>query len=214
MPAIPARPPRTPKPTACGRNHAGRFSSAKRERPRTCPKRFQSIFRSLLTVFLVTATACLSGCGYTIGNAYQSDISTVYVPIFTCEDFRRGVEFQLTEAVQTQIKQRTPFRLAKDETADTKLTGKIKSIHKNVLGTTAFNDPRELQIQYAVEVTWEDLRTGRILAQQQVKIEPEVAHLIATGDFAPEVGQSLATATQSAIDKMARNIVDMMQAPW
>ena len=130
------------------------------------------------------------------------------------EDFRRGPEFQLTEAVQKQIQQRTPFRLAKDEAADTKLTMKIKSIRKTVLGTTAQNDARELQVQYAVEVTWEDLRTGRILAQNKVSIEPEVTRLFASGEFAPELGQSLATGTQEAINKMARQIVDMMEAPW
>ncbi len=136
------------------------------------------------------------------------------MPIATCEDFRRGTEFQLTEAVQKQIQTRTPFRLAKDEAADTKLTMKIKSIRKTVLGTTAQNDARELQVQYAVEVTWEDLRTGRILAQNKVSIEPEVTRLFSSGEFAPELGQSLATANQEAIGKMARQIVDMMEAPW
>ncbi len=163
----------------------------------------------------IAAAALLAGgCGYTLGNGYQADITTVYVPVFTTEDYRRGPEFQITEAVQTQIKQRTPFRLARDERADTKLTGKIKSIRKTVLGETANDDPRELQLQYVVNVTWEDLRTGKILAERQISLEPEVVHLSATGDFAPELGQSLATATQTAIDKIARQIVDMMQAPW
>jgi outer membrane lipopolysaccharide assembly protein LptE/RlpB len=163
----------------------------------------------LATVLFVT-----SGCGYTIGNQFQHNVQTVYVPIATSEDFRRGQEYQLTEAVQKQIQQRTPFRLAKDDRADTKLTIKIKSIRKTVLGTTAQNDPRELQVQYAVEVTWEDLRTGRILAQNKVSIEPEVTRLFTSGEFAPELGQSLATGTQEALNKMARQIVDMMEAPW
>jgi hypothetical protein len=88
-----------------------------------------------------------SGCGYTIGNAFQGNVRSVYVPIATSEDFRRGAEFQLTEAVLTQIKERTPFRVAKSDAADTKLTMKIKSMRKTVLGTTVNNDPRELQVQ-------------------------------------------------------------------
>jgi hypothetical protein len=161
---------------------------------------------------MVAISAC--GCGYRIGNTYPADIRTVYVPIFTSEDYRRGNEFLLTEAVQKQIQQRTPYRLAKNDMADTKLTGKITAVNKNVLGLDKFDDARELQVQFAVSVTWEDLRTGRILAQQNVAIPPEVVQVLSTGDFAPEVGQSLATATQVAIDKMARQIVDMMQAPW
>jgi len=167
-----------------------------------------------LSSILCAAALFASGCGYTVGNAFQGNVRSVYVPIATCEDFRRGAEFQLTEAVLTQIKARTPFRIAKNDAADTKLTMKIKSIRKTVLGTTADNDPRSLQVQYAVDVIWEDLRTGRILAQRQVSLEPEVSHLFSTGTMSPEVGQSLATATQTAIDSMARQIVDLMEAPW
>jgi len=168
------------------------------------------VFAALGSAGLLSA----SGCGYHLGNAFPADVRTVYVPIFTSEDYRRGTEFQLTEAVQRQIQLRTNYRLVKSDTADTKLTGKIKSIRKNVQGMDRFDDPRQLQIQYAVDVTWEDLRTSRILAQNQVAIEPEMNHLFATGDMAPEVGQSLATATQEAIDKMARHIVDLMQNSW
>ena len=170
----------------------------------------------LLAPYFFTAIAVLgtSGCGYTIGNQFQHNVQTVYVPIATCEDFRRGTEFQLTEAVQKQIQSRTPYRLCKDESADTKLTMKIKSIRKTVLGTTAQNDARELQVQYAVDVIWEDLRTGRILAQNKVSIEPEVTKLFASGEFAPELGQSQATGTQEVMDKMAHQIVAMMEAPW
>jgi hypothetical protein len=163
---------------------------------------------------VLVALLAASGCGYTIGNQFQQNVQTVYVPIATSEDFRRGPEFQLTEAVQKQIQERTPFRLAKDDRADTKLTMKIKSIRKSVLGTTAQNDDRELQLQYAVDVVWEDLRTGRILAQNKVSIEPEVTKLFAQSEFAPELGQSLATGTQEAIQKMARQVVELMEAPW
>ena len=167
-----------------------------------------------LSSIVCAALFCVSGCGYTIGNAFQGNVRSVYVPIATSDDFRRGYEFQLTESVLTQIKERTPFRIAKDDAADTKLTMKIKSIRKTVMGTTADNDPRELQVQFAVDVVWEDLRTGRILAQRQVSLEPEVSHLFSTAEMAPEVGQSLTTATQTAMNGMARQIVDLMEAPW
>jgi hypothetical protein len=167
-----------------------------------------------LLVVLAALVSCSSGCGYTVGNAFQGNVRSVYVPIATSDDFRRGYEFQLTEAVLTQIKQRTPFKIAKNDAADTKLTMKIKSIRKTVLGTTVNNDPRELQVQFAVDVIWEDMRTGRILAQRQVSLEPEISHLFSTGMMAPEVGQSLATATKQAINSMAQQIVDLMEAPW
>jgi hypothetical protein len=194
----------------------GPWRAATEKSTQDVPRPPLAVRLSPLVPYFLTAFAVLaaSGCGYTIGSQFQHNVQTVYVPIATCEDFRRGPEFQLTEAVQKQIQKRTPFRLAKDETADTKLTMTIKSIRKSVLGTTAQHDDREVQVQYAVAVTWEDLRTGRILAQNKVSIEPEVNRLFSTGEFAPELGQSLATATQEAIDKLARQIVDMMEAPW
>ena len=65
-----------------------------------------------------------------------------------------------------------------------------------------------------VEVTWEDMRTGRILSQQEVPISADVVQLVSQASFAPEVGQSLATATQSATDSLANQIVQLMESPW
>jgi len=154
------------------------------------------------------------GCGYMVGGVYSSEVRTVAVPTFSNETYRRGIEFQLTEAVQKEIQNRTPFRLAKEPYADTRLTGKIIDIDKRQLVRTRFDDPRELELSLAVEVTWEDLRTGKIISQEQVPLDPESIKLLADSSFAPEVGHSLATAMQSTVAKMARQIVDMMETPW
>jgi len=165
-------------------------------------------FLALVVVLL------LAGCGYLVGPAYQTEVRTVHVPIFTSDTFRRGVEFQLTEAVQKQIQIRTPFRLAKPPYAETRLTGHLVEIRKDILGESRFDDPRELQLAYVVQVTWEDLRSGQVLSQQRIAISPDAVHLMAHAQFAPEVGQSLATGTQQAVDRLARQIVEMMEIPW
>jgi len=170
-----------------------------------------AVCRLLLGLVLTAVAGCR---GYIVGSAYSPDIRTVYVPIFKSDSFRRGVEFQLTEAVQKEIQNRTPFRIAKSPEADTILTGKIIRIRKSVLGETGQDDPRQLQLQLAVEVTWEDRRSGRILSEQRIPITPGSVQLFSQADFAPEIGQSLATAKQQAVDTMARQIVDMMETPW
>jgi hypothetical protein len=164
-------------------------------------------------LFAVVLLAC-SGCGYVVGGAYAPDIRSVHVPTFTSDSFRRGVELQLTEAVQKQIQMRTPYRLTRGPGADTRLTGHIVQIRKDVLGETMFDDPRELQYSLAVEVSWEDLRSGQVLAQQRVPLTPDTVQLVSQADFAPELGHSLATATQDAVDSLAQQIVGMMEAPW
>jgi hypothetical protein len=156
----------------------------------------------------------LAGCGYNVGAPFSPEIRSVHVPIFNSGSNRRFLEYQLTEAVQKQIQQRSHFRLVKDEVADTRLTGRIIDLRKSALGQTRNSDARELQVNLQVEVTWEDVRTGKILQQQRVALPPELLQLAAQAEFAPEVGQSLATADQTAIDRLARNIVDMMEVPW
>lgn len=155
-----------------------------------------------------------SGCGYTLGNGFAPDIKTVSVPIFENDTYRRGLEYQLTEAVQKEIQNRTPYRLAQGTDADTRLTGRIVQVRKDVLGENNNDDPRQLQLSIMVRVTWENLRTGEVLAKQEVPVAPDAIPLLTQAGFAPELGQSQATAAQTAINQMARNIVNLMEVPW
>lgn len=156
----------------------------------------------------------LSGCGYTVGNTFKPDVKTVAIPIFENDSNRRGLEFQLTEAVQKEVTRRTNYRLAKGLMADTRLTGRIVSVRKDVLGETRYDDPRELQISLMVKVTWEDLRSNEILAQQEIPLSTEPIPMTSTAEFSPEVGGSLATAMDDAMRLMARKIVNLMEVPW
>lgn len=154
------------------------------------------------------------GCGYHAGAPYSQEFRTVHVPTFTTDSFRRGFELQLTESVQKQIQLRTPYRLAKEPGAETRLTGRVISIQKRVENQTKFDDPRELEMQYGIEVKWEDTRTGRTLAERSLPLPGNVVQLLTDVSFAPETGQSLATAQQQAADQLARQIVGMMEVPW
>jgi len=154
----------------------------------------------------------IAGCGYTVGNGFNPDVKTVSVPIFENDTFRRGIEVQLTEAVQKEITKRTPYRLAKGLNADTRLTGRIVQTRKDVLGENKFDDPRELQLSLMIVTKWENLRTGEVLAQQEIPLSPTAIPLTTQTQFAPEMGQSLATGTQDAVDQLARRIVNMMEA--
>ena len=80
-----------------------------------------------------------------------------------------------------------------------RLTGRGIRADKCVLGVNGFSDARELQVNLVVEVTWEDLRTRQILAKQSFPISPDVIRQTSQASFAPEVGQSLATANRRAI---------------
>lgn len=183
-----------------------------REVQKTNESRGAFKIRSLLLLSSCCLLSTLPGCGYTLAQSFNRDIKTVAVPIFENTTNRRGLEFQLTEAVQSEITKRTPYRLAKGLEADTRLTGKIVGFRKDVLGETRYDDPRELQISMMVEVRWEDLRTGQLLAQQEIPLSPDAIPLSTQSEMAPEIGQSLATAMDDSLHSMARRIVNLMEA--
>lgn len=182
------------------------------------------IFSRLLCMTLVMSWGiALTGCGYIVGSPYGPEVRSVHVPTFTNEaykadynggGYRRGFELQLTEAVQKQIQLRTPYRLASDDQADTRLVGRVVSVNKTPANQNKYDDPRELELSLGVEIIWEDTRSGQILAQQTVPISAQFSQSVINVTFAPETGQSMQTATQEAVTQMARQIVGLMEAPW
>lgn len=156
----------------------------------------------------------IPGCGYLVGPSHDLQITTIEVPTFENDTYRRGLEQTLTEAVQKEIQNRTVMRLVRGPGAQTRLKGRIVDVRKNVLGENRFDDGRELQLSLVVEVTWEDLRNGQVISQQSIPVDANAVSLYSQADFAPEVGHSMATAVQQAVQQTARRIVDMMDAPW
>ena len=172
------------------------------------------MFRTPAILMLLFSVAATVGCGYTLGTPMVQGVRTVHVPVFTCDSFRRNMDYLLTEAVQREIRTRTSYRLDDAETADTILRGRIVEIRKSPLSETRYDDPRELQLMVGAEVTWVDRRSGQILQQQTFPIGPELTQQASNVSFAPEVGHSLATAQQESAQRLAARIVDLMEMPW
>jgi hypothetical protein len=171
--------------------------------------------------------------GYTTRPNYDTSIRTVRVPIFknlTMRDStREGIEFQLTQAVVREIGLKTTYRVvAAGCDADTELEGTIVSFVKNVINRNQQNEIREAQTTITVEIIWRDLRTGDILSQPRPHQDPipvlsdqppptqPKGGVTVTSDawFVPELGQSITTARQDNINKLAVKIVQMMEKPW
>ncbi|HQZ67928.1 MAG TPA: LptE family protein [Planctomycetaceae bacterium] len=172
------------------------------------------MIRNALNLSLLFSVVAIAGCGYTLGTQAVYGVRTVHVPVFKSESTRRNLDYLLTEAVQREIRTRTPYRLEDGDTADTILKGRIVEIRKTPLSETKFDDPRELQLMVGAEVTWIDRRSGQILQQQTFPIGPSLTQQASSVSFAPEVGQSLATAQQEAAQRLASRIVDLMEVPW
>jgi hypothetical protein len=172
---------------------------------------------AILLFICLFALGMIGGCAtYHIGNQslYPVEIHTVYVPIFESVSFRRNLGERLTEAVQKEIELKTPYKVVADPNADSILSGRIVEEGKHVLIGSRVGDPRELQVNIRVMVAWTD-RQGRLLRESSaVPLPSELIDVQGTGNVVPQVGQSIASAQQQAIQRLAQQIVSLMEKPW
>jgi hypothetical protein len=159
----------------------------------------------------------VSGCvGYQVGNwtLYPNHIRTVYVPIFESSSFRRNLGERLTEAVIKEIEAKTPYKVVGTPNADSVLAGRIVGEGKRVVVENRFDEPRKEEVDLHVQVRWVDHRGSVIRQMDAIPLPPEFSMVGATAVVVPEVGQSIATAHQQAIQRLAEQIVGMMETPW
>ena len=155
-------------------------------------------------LLLLTA---LSGCGYRAGGPYRADIQTVYVEMFGSKEFRRDLEFMLTEAVKKRIGSDTPYRVADRENADTILMGEVLEERQAAFAPDfRSRQPRDKQLTLAVRLRWTDARTGRLLVEQPVQLQAV--------DYLPPAGETERLAQERAIDGLARQIVAHLYEDW
>lgn len=179
--------------------------------------------------------------GYTFGPTFDPDIRTVYVPAFKlmapATSPYRTIDQDVTRAVVRELNTRPGIKVVSDpDRADTELLGTIVRIDKLIYNRNQQNMWRDGDIQITVQVVWKDLRTGCAITNRGMAPPPEdvppfdpsrpVAAAIpqpttpqpvtvtATGRVVPELGETNTTGTQLAVDKIARQIVNMMEAPW
>ena len=80
---------------------------------------------SAVVLAALLALGLSSGCGYRTDQLFRADVKSVYVDMFESKEFRRDMEFMLTEAVKKKITTDIPYRLAARDKADTILRGEI-----------------------------------------------------------------------------------------
>lgn len=166
---------------------------------------------------LAIGLVLFAGCaGYQIGaqSLYPQDVRTVHVPVFESTSFRRNLGERLTEAVAKEIERKTNYKVVGDAGADSILSGRIVGESKHLTIQSRSGEPREVQADLQIEVSWVDRRGAVLRPPQMVPLPPEMTEIGAAANVIPEVGQSVATAHQQAIERLAEQIVALMEAPW
>jgi hypothetical protein len=120
----------------------------------------------------------------------------------------------LTEAVCKEIERKTPYKVVSTPNADSVLTGRIVSDSKKVIVEDQFDQPRESELNWLVQVSWADRKNVVIGKPCDVPIPASLVELSQSGKLVPEYGQSVVSSEQEIVERMARQIVALMEVPW
>jgi len=172
--------------------------------------------RYLLFLPLLVLPGCMGLSGYQVGSRslFGLDIQTVYVPMVESDPTRRHFAEQLTEAICKQIEERSPYKVVGRPSADSVLECRIISKNQWVSLVDPSNDPRQKSSELAVEIRWRDRRSQDIRHFDPLTWSDSIAQMSASDAMVAEFGHSLLTSEQKQIDRIANQIVGMMESPW
>ncbi len=198
-------------------------------------------FRRAWIIVALAALCALAGCesgghftifGYTTKPPFDPNIRTVYVPIPQNASWMKNIEFDLEQAVLTELGMRAGApRVTSDRNrADTELIMKITNpTTKNVIIFNQLGETRNAELGIQIEVIWRDLRPGHVgdILSNKKRFDPEqkplpgeaaatapgpVPYLVTPrAQYIPELGQSNNSANVMAARSGAKQIVNMME---
>jgi len=148
---------------------------------------------TVVTGLLLAGGICagLCGCaGYTNTALYPQGIGSVYVEMFDNQSFRRGVEFELTDALAKRIEAQTPYKIVSDRDRADRQTGRAL----------------EKEVQLQAEVSWKNLKTGELLINYKT--------VSASASYSEWQNQGFAYGSALAANNLAKRIVEMMASDW
>ncbi|MCH8149542.1 MAG: hypothetical protein IH987_16415 [Planctomycetes bacterium] len=163
--------------------------------------------RGNAVVLLTVGTAVFSGCGYSTKRPFSTDIQSIHVEMFHSKEFRRELEFRLTEALVKRIQMDTPYRIAPRRTADALMTGEILSVENRTFGKDFdTNLPRETGSTIVVRFRLQDMRTGEILGQNR--------RLVFQTSYIPPVGETFDQGMTRGLEGLAEKMVEAIESDW
>ncbi len=171
--------------------------------------------RLVFAAAAVAAAGNTGGCatdpaqGWSSASLYPSGVSSVAIGIFENHTYRRGVEFELTDALVKEIEARTPYKVTSVGRADTILTGRISSVRRQQLSKSALTGlSEEVTLSVTIDLMWRDLRTGESLL--------ELESFTADSLFVPSnpTGEPIEIGQFGVAQRLARDIVTEMRSSW
>ena len=168
--------------------------------------------KSEILIYITLLCLGLGGCaemsGYSSESLFPKDVDSVYVEMFDNRSFRRGVEYELTDALAKRIEAETPYKIiSSPDRADTVISGQIVQITEAVLSSERQTGRAlEREVQLRAVVNWKNLKTGELLIDNR--------SVSAAASYSEWQNQGFNYASALAANNLARNIVELMEKEW
>jgi hypothetical protein len=146
--------------------------------------------------------------GYSNESLFPEEVRSVYVEMFDSRSFRRGVEYELSDALAKRIEAETPYKIISSrDRADTIISGQILSIGESWVSTEReVGRALEKEVEVRAVVNWKNLKTGELLIDNQ--------SVSASASYSEWQNQSFRYASTLAANNLARRIVELMEKEW
>ncbi len=158
---------------------------------------------------LMSFILAFSGCtGYSNEQLFPQNVSSVRLEMFDNRSFRRGVEYELSDALAKRIEAQTPYKvISNPDRADTVISGQIVSIDESTLTIEReIGRALEKEVQLTAVVSWKNLKTGELLIDNQ-QVSAEAAYSVYQN-------QDFNYASALAANNLADKIVELMEKKW
>jgi hypothetical protein len=163
---------------------------------------------------ILIAASCLGLCGcaeisgYSNESLFPQDVDSICLEMFDNKTFRRGTEYELSDALSKRIEVETPYKIVSSrDRADTVISGQIVSIAELALSTERETGRvLEKEVELQAIVNWKNLMTGELLIDNK--------SVIASASYSDYQQQDFTYASALAANKLARKIVELMETKW
>lgn len=164
--------------------------------------------------FGLAAAACLwfCGCGemngYSNESLFPEDVDSVYVEMFDNRSFRRGVEYELSDALAKRIEAETPYKIISNrDLTDSVISGQIVQITESALSRERqIGRALEREVQLEAVVNWKNLKTAELLIDNK--------SVNASASYSQWQNQGFGYASSLAANNLAKRIVELMEKEW
>jgi len=168
----------------------------------------------LLMLFAVFAGLCGCGpggiapAGYSNRSLFPEDVTSVYIEMFGSQSLRRGIEYELTDALAKRIEAQTPYKvISSPDRADTVLSGRIVQAAEAVLvSERETGRALEKEVRLEAVVNWKNLKSGQLLINNE--------QVGAAASYSQWQNQGFDYAAAVAANKLAQRIVELMEKQW